>query len=64
MKIIHFEFLLNFHFISVLQSFEELVALYAQQLILNETRTFTAPSLVVVAESVSQQISRIRSKQN
>ena len=56
MKIIYFEFLLNFHFVSVLQSFEELVALYAQQLILNETRTFTAPSLVVVAESVSQQI--------
>ena len=42
------------HFLrySVLESFEEVVALYAQQL-LNETRTFTAPSLVVVAESVS-----------
>ena len=39
---------------SVLQSFEEVVSLYAQQLPMNGKQTFTAPSLVVVAELVSE----------
>ena len=43
----------NWFFHRVLQSFEEVVSYYAQQLSMNEKQTFTAPSLVVIAESVS-----------
>lgn len=38
----------------VLQSFEEVVSRYAQQLSLNENETITVPSLIIVAELVSQ----------
>ena len=37
---------------SVLQSFEDVLSHYAQQLSLNQNRTITAPSLVIVAELV------------
>ena len=38
---------------SVVQSFEVVISLYAQQLSLNETQNFTSPSLTLVAELVS-----------
>ena len=37
----------------MVESFETVAALYAQQLPLNENITFTLPSLTLVAESVS-----------
>ena len=37
---------------SVLQSFEDVLSRYAQQLSLNQNQTITAPSLVIVAELV------------
>lgn len=37
---------------SVLQSFEEVISRYAQQLSLNQNQTITVPSLVIVAELV------------
>ena len=39
---------------SVLQSFEVIVSQYAQQLTTNERQSFSAPSLVVIAELVSE----------
>ena len=40
-------------FCSVIQSFETVVSIYAQQLPLNENQTFVMPSLTLVAELVS-----------
>ena len=37
----------------MVESFEKVIALYAQQLPLNETAEFILPSLTLVAESVS-----------
>ena len=41
------------HYFSVVESFEAVISLYAQQLTLNESQNFTAPSLTLVAELVS-----------
>ena len=41
------------HYFSVVESFEAIISLYAQQLTLNESQNFTAPSLTLVAELVS-----------
>ena len=40
-------------FYSIVQSLETVVAVYAQQLPLNENQTFSMPSLTLVAELVS-----------
>lgn len=40
-------------FTSVVESFERIVSLYAQQLSLNETQHFVTPSLTLVTELVS-----------
>ena len=41
------------HYCSVVESFEAVISHYAQQLTLNESQNFTAPSLTLVAELVS-----------
>ena len=42
-----------FFLLSVVESFEKVIALYAQQLPLNGSVNFTLPSLTLLAESVS-----------
>ena len=45
--------LMIFFLLSVVESFEKVIALYAQQLPLNQSAEFMLPSLTLVAESVS-----------
>ena len=47
---------LLFTYHSVVESFEVVVSIYAQQLPLNENQTFTMPSLTLYAELVSSYV--------